>query len=102
MRAGGCAIVFRCGDRMGPFDVNTRESRADDRDGSAASEGVAAIVARRKAAPFKTLGEVGAMGVPAGRLRVGGNLIWTLRASARLKRPDGMPSETWCGRRRRR
>ena len=39
------------------------------------------------------MNEVSAMGVPAGRMRVGGNLIWTLRASARLKRPDGTPSE---------
>ena len=34
------------------------------------------------------------MGVPTGRMRIGGNVIWTLRASARLKRPDGTPSET--------
>ena len=33
------------------------------------------------------MSDVSAMGIPAGRMRIGGNLIWTLRASARLKRP---------------
>jgi hypothetical protein len=33
------------------------------------------------------------MGIPAARMGVGGALIWTLRASARLSRPDGTPSE---------
>jgi hypothetical protein len=39
------------------------------------------------------LNDAFALGAPAGRLRVGGSYIWTLRASARLKRPDGSPSE---------
>jgi hypothetical protein len=57
-------------------------------------EGIATILAQRKTAPFKSLGDVNALGIPTPRMRVGGNLIWTLRASARLKRTDGSPSET--------
>ncbi len=39
------------------------------------------------------MGEVAELGVPTPRMGIGGNLIWTLRASARLRRPDGSPSE---------
>ena len=38
--------------------------------------------------------EVGKLGFPTPRMSVGGNSIWTLRATARLKRPDGSYSES--------
>jgi general secretion pathway protein K len=46
------------------------------------------IVAMRNAAPIKDMNGFQEMGVPPGMLRVGGNFIWTLRASAKL-RPSG-------------
>jgi general secretion pathway protein K len=77
----------------GPFDVNTMSPALMAAVG-VPPEGAAAIVARRTVAPFKSLSEVSALGIPTPRMTVGGNLIWTLRAAARLSRPDGTPSET--------
>jgi hypothetical protein len=57
------------------------------------ADGAAQVVARRSAQPFKNMGEVGALGVSAPRMGIGGNVIWTLRAAARLRRPDNSPSE---------
>ena len=51
------------------------------------------IVARRMARPFKTTEEVAAVtgGHPAAsRLRIGGGVIWTIRATARLKVANGL------------
>lgn len=90
--SGGLRDCLSVWGSMGPFDVNSVSPALMTAVG-VPPEGVASIVTRRKVAPFKNLGEISAMGIPAGRLRVGGNLIWTLRASARLKRPDGTPSE---------
>ena len=40
------------------------------------------------------MGEVAApSGLPPPRLMIGGNVIMTLRGTARLRRPDGSPSE---------
>jgi general secretion pathway protein K len=91
--SGGLRDCLSVWGSMGPFDVNSVSPALMTAIG-VPPEGVASIVARRKAAPFKNLGEVSAMGIPTPRLGVGGNLIWTLRASARLKRPDGTASET--------
>jgi general secretion pathway protein K len=90
--SGGLRDCLSVWGSMGPFDVNSTSPALMAAMG-VPPEGITAIVAHRKTAPFKNLGEVSAMGVPAGRMRVGGNLIWTLRASGRLKRPDGTPSE---------
>lgn len=50
---------------------------------------VASAVQRRALQPFLNAGEAGVFtqGIP--RFRVGGNTIWTLRATARLRLPDG-------------
>lgn len=51
------------------------------------------ILLRRMATPFKTQDEIVQMlegtGVETGRLGIGGSTIWTLRATARLKSPNG-------------
>ncbi len=51
------------------------------------------ILARRSRIPFRNDGEVEgfvqATGAPGGRLRAGGNSIFTLRATARIRRDDG-------------
>lgn len=51
------------------------------------------IVTQRTQRPFLDMNEVLGMGVTNPRLRVGGKSMWTLRATARLRRPDGTPSE---------
>jgi hypothetical protein len=56
-----------------------------------------AILVRRRAAPFARMEEVGefsANAAPAlSRLRLGGNTIFTLRSTARLRLPDGKLSD---------
>ena len=76
----------------GPFDINTASPALMIAMGMP-PEAAAQIVARRALQPFKNLGEAAEIGIPTPRLRLGGNLIWTLRASARLRRPDNSPSE---------
>jgi len=60
-------------------------------------EDAAAIVARRQQRPFadyKELAEVQqALGPVGSRIRIGGNYMYTLRATARLKQPDGKLSD---------
>jgi general secretion pathway protein K len=90
--SGGLRDCLSVWGSLGPFDVNSVSPALMAAVGMPPA-GIAAIVARRKVAPFKNLGEVNAMGIPAARMGVGGALIWTLRASARLSRPDGTPSE---------
>jgi general secretion pathway protein K len=91
--SGGLRDCLSVWGSMGPFDVNSMSPALMTAVG-VPPEGVAAILAQRKTAPFKNLGDANALGIPTPRMRVGGNLIWTLRASARLKRTDGTPSET--------
>jgi general secretion pathway protein K len=91
--SGGLRDCLSVWGSMGPFDVNSMSPALMAAVG-VPPEGIATILAQRKTAPFKSLGDVNALGIPTPRMRVGGNLIWTLRASARLKRTDGSPSET--------
>ncbi len=48
---------------------------------------------RRRIQTFRNGGELGQFGPVASRLRVGGNVIWTLRATARLKTAPGRLSD---------
>lgn len=91
--SGGLRDCLSVWGSMGPFDVNSASPALMTAIG-VPPEGAAAVVARRKEAPFKNLGDVSALGIPTGRMRLGGNLIWTLRASARLSKHDGTPSDT--------
>ncbi len=77
----------------GPFDVNTVSPALMEAVG-VPPEGVTAIVQHRRTAPFHDMAELQSLGIPTPRIGIGGNFIWTLRATARLKRPDGSPSET--------
>ena len=59
-------------------------------------EAAAAIVARRRMQPFQNPAEVAAViggSAALGRLRVGGNSIFTLRSTARLRLPNGQFSD---------
>ncbi|MBK9168513.1 MAG: general secretion pathway protein GspK [Bryobacterales bacterium] len=53
---------------------------------------VASIVERRRVIPFRRE-DLAAFGSEAGRLRVGGNSIFTIRATARPRRGDGQLSD---------
>ena len=90
--SGGLRDCFSVWGSPGPYDVNT-VSPALMLALGVPQQGVGAIVGARQAAPFHNMGEVAALGFPTPRLAVGGNVIWTLRAVARLHRPDGSPSE---------
>jgi hypothetical protein len=90
--SGGLRDCLSVWGSMGPYDVNTVSPSLMVAIG-VPPDAVAAIVAHRRTQAFKDLNDVRALGAPTGRLGVGGNFIWTLRASARLKRPDGSASE---------
>jgi len=81
---------------QGPFDANAVSPALLEALG-ASPGAVAQLVQRRARQPFRNLGEVAALGIPIGRLDLGGSgiehLIWNIRATARLRRPDGSPSE---------
>jgi general secretion pathway protein K len=76
----------------GPFDLNTASPALMEAMG-VPPQGAELIVARRSLQPFRNPGEVAELGVPTPRMGLGGNVIWTLRASARLRRADHSPSE---------
>jgi general secretion pathway protein K len=85
-----CLSVFG---GVAQFDVNSASPALMLAMGVPAA-GIDAIVNRRKTQPFRDMGEVAALGFPTPRMGMGGNFIWTLRATARLRRPDGTPSDT--------
>jgi general secretion pathway protein K len=93
-RAGlkDCVSVF--GARDG-FDINTAEPAVLIAIGFPPGA-VAAIVARRRVRPLQSVAEAaafGAGGASLGRLRVGGNVIFTLRSTARIQLPNGQLSD---------
>ncbi len=84
-----CVSIYGATDR---FDANTAHPGVLASLGFNASE-VRAIVDRRRAQPFANMAEVSDLGPPAGRLRLGGGSIFTLRATARLRLQDGKLSD---------
>ncbi|MCC6860894.1 MAG: general secretion pathway protein GspK [Bryobacterales bacterium] len=88
-----CVSVFGATDR---FDVNTAHPAVLATAGLT-PQAVQAIVERRRATPFRSADEVSALFRAGGpgfdRLRVGGNSIFTLRASARVRLPNGNLSD---------
>ena len=80
------------GAAVGPFDANSASPALMEAMGVAPPD-AERIVQLRKVRPFMNLGELRSAGISAGQLTVGGNVIWTLRATSRLRRPDGSPSE---------
>jgi general secretion pathway protein K len=78
---------------QGPFDANAVSPALLETLG-APPAAIAQFVQRRTQAPFRNLAEVASFGIPTQRLQVDGeHLIWNIRATARLRRPDGSPSE---------
>ncbi len=77
----------------GPFDANTASPALMEAFGAAPAT-VGAIMARRAIAPFRNDNDLASIGGPTPRLTVQGvYTVWTLRATARLRRPDGSFSD---------
>jgi general secretion pathway protein K len=77
----------------GPFDANTASPALLEAVGVAPAD-VAALVAQRQMQPFRNLGDVTRLTPYTTRLTVGGGrTIFTLRATARLRRPDNIFSD---------
>jgi general secretion pathway protein K len=89
---GGLRDCLSVWGSTGPFDANTASPALLEAFGMP-REAIAPFLARRAEHPFRNLGEAASAGLPPGRFMIGGNLIWTLRATARLRRPDGSPSD---------
>jgi general secretion pathway protein K len=88
--SGGLRDCLSVWGNYGQFDINSASPALMEAMG-VPREGVASIVARRQTQIFHSLAEVG---FPTPRMGIGGNSIWTLRATARLRRPDGTSAET--------
>jgi general secretion pathway protein K len=90
--SGGLRDCLSVWGSQGPFDINTASPALMEAVGMS-QDSVATVVKYRTAQPFNNMGEVTNQGVSAPRMAIGGNVVWTLRATARLRRPDGAPSE---------
>jgi general secretion pathway protein K len=89
---GGLRDCFSVrGTSVGPFDADSTSPALMEAMGVAAGD-AERIVEMRKVRAFMSLGDLRSAGIGAGQLSVGGNVVWTLRATARLRRPDGSPS----------
>lgn len=85
-----CLSVYSAGTS---FDINT-VSPAVMLAVGVPPPGVEAVVNLRRQAPIRQIGAVGPLlGPAAGRFRIGGDQVYTLRATARLRRPDGALSD---------
>jgi len=87
---GGLRDCLSTWGSLGPFDVNSASPALLEAMGMTA-ETAASIVARRQQQPFRNLQETGPL--PPRIALSSGFSIYTLRASARLRRPDGSYSE---------
>src|SRR5579863_6996537 len=76
----------------GPYDINTASPALMEATGVAPAI-ITRVLERRYVKPFHDLGEVQSLGLGSAGLAVGGNLMWTLHATARLRSPDGYPSD---------
>lgn len=77
---------------QGPFDANTASPALLEAMGLSTAQ-VDALLLRRAARPLLP-GELEAMGIANPRIAIApGRFMWTVRATARLRRPDGSPSD---------
>lgn len=75
-----------------PYDINTVSPALMEAIGVAPNV-ITQILQLRYITPFHDMGQVQSLGIATPGLTAGGNLIWTLRATARLRHPDGSPSD---------
>ncbi|MEO5923491.1 MAG: hypothetical protein ABIR70_06665 [Bryobacteraceae bacterium] len=90
---GGLRDCFSVWGTRGAVDINGASPAVLEAIGLTAAQATA-VVGRRTEKPFENLLELQEMGIPATRLRIGGGSMWTMRAVARLRRPDKQLSET--------
>ncbi len=90
--SGGLRDCLSVWGGAGPFDINTASPALMEAMGMPPA-GATQIVNLRQIKPFTDMGAVSQLGIPAPNMTTGGNYIWTLRATARLRRPDGASSE---------
>lgn len=90
--AGGLRDCLSVWGGPGPYDINTASPALMEAQGIPAAS-VSQIVNLRQVQPFHDMGQVSQLGIQTTNMGIGGNYIWTLRATARLRRPDGLPSE---------
>jgi len=76
----------------GAFDINTAHPAVLIAAGVPA-EIVPAIVERRNRMPFTNPAELGQLGPSIGRVRIGGNSIFTIRSTATIRLPNGALSD---------
>jgi general secretion pathway protein K len=78
----------------GPIDANNAQPAVLAAIG-VSPDSIAQIVTRRRLAPFRDPGELAGVvaGTGAGRVRVGGKSIFTLRATARMRLANGQLSD---------
>ncbi len=84
---GECVSIYGTLDR---FDINTAHPAVLASLGLTPGQ-VQAVVQRRRLQPFRPEDDLGAFGT--GKLRIGGNTMFTLRATARLKLANGQLSD---------
>ena len=92
---GGLRDCLSVWGAQGPFDLNSAAPALMEAIGTS-PDVVRTLVARRQIQPFSSLQEVrGILGTaPLNRLTLGGGYsLYTLRATARLRRPDGSYTE---------
>jgi general secretion pathway protein K len=90
---GGLRDCLSVWGSLGPFDINTASPALMEAMGMPADT-VASLVARRQNRPFQKPDEIADYGQLPARLRLSnGFTIFTLRATARLRRPDGSFSD---------
>jgi general secretion pathway protein K len=85
-----CLSVW--GSPAGPFDANSVSPALLDAMG-VPGDVSARLMALRPTTVFRTPADLAAAGINSPRLTVGGNSIWSIRANARLRHPDGSPSD---------
>jgi general secretion pathway protein K len=91
---GGLRDCLSVWGSMGPFDLNTSSPALMEAMGVDGAT-VAAVVARRQTRPFASPGELAELGMQTPRFTIlPGITIYTLRATARLRRGDGTYSDT--------
>lgn len=91
---GGLRDCLSVWGSTGPFDLNASSPALMEAMGMDAST-AAAVVARRQTRPFASAAELAELGVQSPRFTIlAGLSIYTLRASARLRRGDGTYSDT--------
>jgi len=90
---GGLRDCLSVWGSTGPFDLNTASPALMEAMGMQ-PDVAAALVARRQSKAFGSMQDAAAIVPAAPRFAIGGgNSIWTLRATARLRRPDGSFSD---------